>query len=115
MLRRSKPGVSYKTVFFVLFAFLRLVGSDPHSGTDTFFAPSLRMSGESAWRKRLSIPWLPQIEVAAIRSPFEPYSPIADRWKFFDKTFKPRLLIASEEKIVNAEVWDKLKQEYRHV
>jgi predicted ABC-type ATPase len=50
-----------------------------------------------------------------IRNFFELYEPIADRWKFFDNTVKPRVLIASEEKVVNAEVWDRLKKEYQHV
>jgi predicted ABC-type ATPase len=50
-----------------------------------------------------------------IRNFFELYAPIADRWKFFDNTVKPRVLIASEEKIVDVELWGKLKKEYEHV
>jgi predicted ABC-type ATPase len=50
-----------------------------------------------------------------IQNFFELYAPIADRWKFFDNTVKPRVLIASEEKIMDIELWDKLKQEYQHV
>lgn len=49
-----------------------------------------------------------------IRNFFQLYSPIADRWKFFDNTVKPRVLIASEESTINTELWDKLKQEYQH-
>jgi predicted ABC-type ATPase len=57
---------------------------------------------------------------AGIRNFFELYAPIAYRWKFFDNTTKPRVLIASgeeniEEEVFNAEVWAKLKEEYRHV
>ena len=56
---------------------------------------------------------------AGIRNFFELYEPIAYRWKFFDNTKKPRVLIASggensEEEIFNAELWDKLKSEYKH-
>jgi predicted ABC-type ATPase len=56
---------------------------------------------------------------AGIRNFFELYEPIAYRWKFIDNTQKPRILIASggenmEEEILNARVWDKLKQEYQH-
>lgn len=55
-----------------------------------------------------------------IRNFFELYAPIAYRWKFFDNTRKPRVLLASggesiETEILNAELWDKLKQEYQHV
>jgi predicted ABC-type ATPase len=49
-----------------------------------------------------------------IRNFFELYTPIADRWKFFDNTTKPRVLIASEQEIFDAAIWDKLKQEYQH-
>jgi predicted ABC-type ATPase len=54
-----------------------------------------------------------------IRNFFELYTPIAYRWKFFDNTGKPRILLASggediEREIFNADAWDKLEQEYRH-
>jgi predicted ABC-type ATPase len=54
-----------------------------------------------------------------IRNFFELYSPIAVNWQFFDNTYKPRTLIASggeniDEEILDAKIWDKLKQEYRH-
>jgi predicted ABC-type ATPase len=105
------------------------------------FAPWIRELKKDGYRFHLFYFWLPSPEMCVnrvrerkslgghfvpaetihrryhggIRNFFELYSPIADRWKFFDNTVKPRLLIASEEKIVNAEVWDKLRQEYQHV
>ncbi len=56
---------------------------------------------------------------AGLRNFFELYSPTAYRWKFFDNTRKPRVLIASggeniAEEILNTEVWDRLKQEFQH-
>jgi len=56
---------------------------------------------------------------AGVRNFFELYAPIAAEWHFFDNTQKPRSLIASggeniEENILDAELWDKLKQEYQH-
>lgn len=56
---------------------------------------------------------------AGIRNFFELYEPIAYRWRFFDNTRKPRVLIASggesiREEILNAALWDKLKAEYKH-
>lgn len=104
------------------------------------FAPWIRELKKEGYRFHLFYFWLPSPEMcvnrvrerkslgghfvpsetihrryhAGIRNFFELYAPIADRWKFFDNTLKPRVLIASEEEILNAEVWDKLKQEYRH-
>jgi predicted ABC-type ATPase len=56
---------------------------------------------------------------AGIRNFFELYEPIAAEWQFYDNTQKPRSLIASggentTKRIFNAELWDKLKQEYQH-
>lgn len=57
---------------------------------------------------------------AGIRNFFELYAPIAYRWKFFDNTKKPRVLLAScgenmNEEILSAELWANLKEEYQHV
>jgi predicted ABC-type ATPase len=56
---------------------------------------------------------------AGIRNFFELYNPIAYRWEFTDNTAKPGSLVASggegiKEKIIDAALWAKLKEEYRH-
>ena len=56
---------------------------------------------------------------AGVRNFFQLYAPIAAEWQFFDNTQKPRSLIASggedmSVQISNAEIWDRLKQEYQH-
>ena len=54
-----------------------------------------------------------------LRNFFELYSPIAENWSFFDNTNKPRRLIASGgvgmvETVLDAPLWDKMKEEYKH-
>jgi predicted ABC-type ATPase len=48
---------------------------------------------------------------------FELYSPIAERWEFYDNTQKPRRLIASggigrTERAIDEPLWDKIKTEH---
>jgi predicted ABC-type ATPase len=55
---------------------------------------------------------------AGIRNFFELYTPIATNWQFFDNTHKPPVLIAAggekiDEEVLNVELWDKLKVEYK--
>ena len=109
------------------------------------FAPWIRELKKEGYRFHLFYFWLPSPEMCVnrvrerkslgghfvpaetihrryhggIRNFFDLYTPIAYRWKFFDNTRKPRVLLASggediEREIFNAEVWDKLEQEYHH-
>jgi predicted ABC-type ATPase len=55
-----------------------------------------------------------------LRNFFSLYAPIADGWKFFDNSFEPRRLVAEgkmgfPDNVVDAEIWDRLKEEYRNV
>ena len=109
------------------------------------FAPWIRELKKTGYRFHLFCFWLPSPEAcvnrvrerkslghfvpsetihrryhAGVRNFFELYEPIAYRWKFFDNTRKPRVLIASggegmKEEILNSKVWDRLKQEYQDV
>jgi predicted ABC-type ATPase len=50
---------------------------------------------------------------------FELYSPIAERWEFYDNTQKPRCLVADggvgrKERAIDEPLWDKIKEEYIH-
>jgi len=50
---------------------------------------------------------------------FELYSPIAERWEFYDNTLEPRRLIARgginrTDESFDDQLWDKLKQEYNY-
>jgi predicted ABC-type ATPase len=104
------------------------------------FAPWIRQLKKEGYKFHLFYFWLPSPEMcvnrvrerkslgghfvpsetihrryhAGIRNFFELYTPIADRWKFFDNTMKPRVLIASETEISNPELWYKLKKEYQN-
>jgi len=54
-----------------------------------------------------------------LRNFFNLYMPIANTWEFYDNSLEPRRLIAkgemgSPETIVDAEIWDRLKVEYRN-
>lgn len=56
---------------------------------------------------------------AGLRNFFDLYLPIAANWQLFDNTHKPRALVASggenlKEEVINAALWDKLRQEYKH-
>ncbi|MGA3201733.1 MAG: zeta toxin family protein [Bryobacteraceae bacterium] len=110
------------------------------------FAPWIRELKKTGYRFHLFYFWLPSPELcvnrvrerkslgghtvpeetihrryhAGIRNFFELYAPIAYRWKFFDNTKKPRVLISAggesmEEETFNTELWAKLKKEYQHV
>src|ERR1700722_15004415 len=109
------------------------------------FAPWIRELLKSGYRFHLFYFWLPSADECisrvyerkslgghfvpeetirrryegGLRNFFELYSPIAERWEFYDNTQKPRRLIARggihrTETVVNAPLWDKLKEKYKH-
>jgi predicted ABC-type ATPase len=90
-----------------------------------FWLPSADACIERVYeRKSLGGHFVPEETIrrryeGGLRNFFELYSPIAERWSFFDNTDKPRRLIATggigiEQAVLDAPLWDKIKKEYEH-